>query len=75
MKKLIELKNLGERHPEMRKSAGWLNEHANNLINVRMNLIICEDFTKEEFDNIKEYLNYIENEDYELLDQFRIVEI
>ena len=33
--KLRELKNLRQLHPEMNKSAGWLLEHSDNLINVR----------------------------------------
>jgi len=40
--KLRELKNLRQLHPEMNKSAGWLLEHADNLINVRKELIVNE---------------------------------
>ena len=63
--KLRELKNLRQLHPEMNKSAGWLLEHADNLINVRQELIVNESFTSEEYSNTNRYIELLTDENYE----------
>ena len=63
--KLRELKNLRQLHPEMNKSAGWLLEHADNLINVRKKLIVNDSFTSEEYFNTKRYIDLLTDENYE----------
>lgn len=63
--KLRELKNLRQLHPEMNKSAGWLLEHADNLINVRKELIVNDSFTSEEYFNTKRYIDLLTDENYE----------
>ena len=63
--KLRELKNLRQLHPEMNKSAGWLLEHADNLINVRQELIVNDTFTSEEYNNTLKYIDLLEDEKYE----------
>ena len=63
--KLRELKNLGQLHPAMNKSAGWLLEHADNLINVRKELIVNDSFTSEEYFNTKRYIDLLTDENYE----------
>ena len=63
--KLRELKNLRRLHPEMNKSAGWLLEHADNLINVRQELIVNDTFTSEEYYNTLKYIDLLEDEKYE----------
>lgn len=63
--KLRELKNLRQLHPEMNKSAGWLLEHADNLINVRQELIVNDTFTSEEYYNTLKYIDLLEDEKYE----------
>jgi hypothetical protein len=73
--KLRELKNLRQLHPEMNKSAGWLLEHADNLINVRKELIVNDTFTSEEYHNTLKYINLLEDEKYEELSKFKIQEI
>ena len=73
--KLRELKNLRRLHPEMNKSASWLLEHANNLINVRQELIINDTFTSEEYYNTLKYIDLLEDEKYEELSKFKIQEI
>jgi hypothetical protein len=70
--KLRELKNLRRLHPEMNKSASWLLEHANNLINVRHELIINDTFTSEEYYNTLKYIDLLEDEKYEELSEFKI---
>ena len=72
--KLRELKNLRRLHPEMNKSASWLLEHANNLINVRQELIINDTFTSEEYYNTLKYIDLLEDEKYEDLSEFKIQE-
>jgi hypothetical protein len=73
--KLRELKNLRQLHPEMNKSAGWLLEHADNLINVRQELIVNDTFTSEEYYNTLKYIDLLEDEKYEELSKFKIQEI
>ena len=73
--KLRELKNLRRLHPEMNKSAGWLLEHADNLINVRQELIVNDTFTSEEYYNTLKYIDLLEDEKYEELSKFKIQEI
>ena len=63
--KLRELKNLRQLHPEMNKSAGWLLEHADKLINVRQELIVNDTFTSEEYYNTLKYIDLLEDEKYE----------
>ena len=63
--KLRELKNLRQLHPEMNKSIGWLLEHADNLINVRQELIVNDFFTSEEYFNTKRYIDLLTDENYE----------
>jgi hypothetical protein len=63
--KLRELKNLRQLHPEMNKSAGWLLEHADNLINVRHELIVNDYFTSEEYSNTNRYIDLLTDEKYE----------
>ena len=63
--KLRELKNLRQLHPEMNKSADWLLEHADNLINVRKELIVNDSFTSEEYFNTKRYIDLLTDENYE----------
>ena len=63
--KLRELKNLRQLHPEMNKSVGWLLEHADNLINVRQELIVNDTFTSEEYYNTLKYIDLLEDEKYE----------
>ena len=63
--KLRELKNLRRLHPEMNKSAGWLLEHADKLINVRQELIVNDTFTSEEYYNTLKYIDLLEDEKYE----------
>ena len=63
--KLRELKNLRQLHPEMNKSAGWLLEHADNLINIRKELIVNYSFTSEEYFNTKRYIDLLTDENYE----------
>ena len=72
--KLRELKNLRRLHPEMNKSAGWLLEHADNLINVRQELILNDTFTSEEYYNTLKYIDLLEDEKYEELSKFKIQE-
>ena len=73
--KLRELKNLRRLHPEMNKSAGWLLEHADKLINVRQELIVNDTFTSEEYYNTLKYIDLLEDEKYEELSKFKIQEI
>ena len=73
--KLRELKNLRQLHPEMNKSAGWLLEHADKLINVRQELIVNDTFTSEEYYNTLKYIDLLEDEKYEELSKFKIQEI
>lgn len=63
--KLRESKNLKQLHPEMNKSAGWLLEHAANLISVRQELIVDDYFTSEEYHNTNRYIKLLEEENYE----------
>ncbi len=63
--KLRELKNLGQLHPAMNRSAGWLLEHADNLINVRKELIVNDSFTSEEYSNTNRYIELLTDENYE----------
>jgi|LakMenE01Jun11ns_1017448.scaffolds.fasta_scaffold9047276_2 hypothetical protein len=63
--KLRELKNLRQLHPEMNKSAGWLLEHVDNLINVRHELIVNDYFTSEEYSNTNRYIDLLTDEKYE----------
>lgn len=63
--KLRELKNLKKLHPEMNTSAGWLLEHAANLMGVRQELIVDGDFTSEEYHNTNRYIKLPEAENYE----------
>ena len=63
--KLRELKNLRQLHPEMNKSAGWLLEHSDNLINVRKELIVNDYFTSEEYHNTNRYIKLLTDENYE----------
>jgi len=63
--KLRELKNLRQLHPEMNKSAGWLLEHSDNLINVRKELIVNDSFTSEEYHNTNRYIKLLTDENYE----------
>jgi hypothetical protein len=63
--KLRELKNLRQLHPEMNKSAGWLLEHVDNLINVRHELIVNDYFTSEEYSNTNRYIDLLTDENYE----------
>ena len=63
--KLRELKNLSQLHPEMNKSIGWLLEHADNLINVRQELIVNDFFTSEEYSNTNRYIDLLTDENYE----------
>jgi hypothetical protein len=63
--KLRELKNLRQLHPEMNKSAGWLLEHVDNLINVRQELIVNDYFTSEEYSNTNRYIDLLTDEKYE----------
>ncbi len=63
--KLRELNNLRKLHPEMNKSAAWLLDHASDLLNVRMNLIINDSFTSEEYSNTNRYIDMLTNENYE----------
>ena len=63
--KLRELKNLRQLHSEMNKSAGWLLEHADNLINVRKELIVNDSFTSEEYHNTNRYIKLLTDENYE----------
>ena len=63
--KLRELKNLRQLHPEMNKSAGWLLEHSDNLINIRKELIVNDSFTSEEYHNTNRYIKLLTDENYE----------
>jgi hypothetical protein len=49
----------------MNKSAGWLLEHADNLINVRHELIVNDYFTSEEYSNTNRYIDLLTDEKYE----------
>ena len=49
----------------MNKSAGWLLEHSDNLINVRKELIVNDSFTSEEYHNTNRYIKLLTDENYE----------
>jgi hypothetical protein len=59
----------------IRRSAGWLLEHADKLINVRQELIVNDTFTSEEYYNTLKYIDLLEEEKYEELSKFKIQEI
>lgn len=63
--KLRELNNLRKLHPEMNKSAGWLLDHASDILNVRMDLIINDSFTTEEYSDTNRYIDLLIDENYE----------
>ena len=75
--KLRELNNLRRLHPEMNTSASWLLEHADNLINVRHELIVNDSFTPEEYSNTYRYVDLLIDENYEEITKlnFEIEEI
>lgn len=74
MIKLKELRNLRECHPEMNSSAGWLLEHADKLISVRSNLVTNDDFTSNEYHDTREYVEFMQSENYEKLIDFKVIE-
>ena len=62
-----KLANLRRLHPEMNANLDWAMSHLEKLMSFKKHLIINDDFTYEEHENTKLYIELMQNENYEKL--------
>jgi len=61
-------------HPEMKYDIDWSMDYLEKLLPVRLSISINSDYTSEEFDNTKNYVNSLLSEKYEDLVDYIIDE-